>query len=61
MLWVQDKQGDIDFKKVWGGLNPADLMTKHNLWPTIERLLEVLHAHLRTGRAELSSEVSRGI
>ena len=61
MLWIKDKQEVIDFRKVWGAANPADLMTKHNLWPTIERLLEVLPAHLRTGRADLSSEVSRSI
>ena len=63
MLWVQDKRadGNIDFKKAWGTANPADLMTKYNLWPTMERHLAAINAYLRDGRAKLSSEVSKGI
>ena len=31
LLWVQERvaRGDFKLLKVWGGVNPADLMTKH--------------------------------
>jgi hypothetical protein len=63
MLWVQDKAADqeIKFRKVWGEKNPADLMTKANTWVIMEKHLVLLKAEFRHGRAECSSEVSRGL
>ena len=63
MLWVQAKSADgtVQFKKVLGTENPSDLMTKHNGWPTITKLLEIMAQEFRSGRAKLSSELSKGI
>ena len=63
MLWVQERSADgsIKFRKVWGGENPGDLMTKNNPWTLIARHLEILRADLRDGRASTSPELQKGV
>ena len=43
LLWIQERVAKGDFKllKVWGGINPADLMTKY-----LTR--EVMNTHMNT-------------
>ena len=49
-LWVQEE--DIILKKVWGGENQADLLTKILDQKTIQRHMLKIGFHYRQGRAE---------
>ena len=62
MLWVQERSADgsIAFRKVWGGENPGDLLTKNLGWALIARHLEILRAEMRDGRAVTSPELQKG-
>ena len=53
-LWVQERvgNGDITLKKVWGGENQADLLTKILDQKTIQRHMLRIGFHYRQGRAE---------
>ena len=53
-LWVQDRvrSKDFDLRKVDGKPNPADMLTKHIDYPTLQRHLEFLGLVVEQGRAE---------
>jgi len=53
-LWVQERvgRGDIVLKKVWGGENPADLLTKILNKPTMVKCLSIFGLQYLTGRAD---------
>ena len=52
-LWVQERvgNGDIKLTKVWGGENPADLLTKYLSKDTMLRALQLYGLHRMDGRA----------
>ena len=52
-LWVQERLGDNTFTlhKVWGEINPADLMTKHLDQSMIARHLGAMAVRAESGRA----------
>jgi hypothetical protein len=55
-LWVQERvgRGDIVLKKVWGGMNPADLLTKCLNRTTIERCMNVFGVKYLSGRSNIA-------
>ena len=59
-LWVQEKResGELEYRKVAGEANPADLMTKYLNGNKIERYLESIAHVPKLGRAEASLQVS---
>ena len=63
MLWVQDirEEGDVQFEKIPGVANPADLMTKHVPNPLLEDHCRRLMVEAVGGRAEKSSRVCKGV
>ena len=62
LLWVQDKREnkELDFEKVKGSENPADVGTKHLSGKTLDELVGKVGLEFREGRAEKALEVSRG-
>ena len=52
-LWVQErvKNGDITLSKVWGKQNPADLLTKHLDFNTIQQYMSLFGLQFRAGRS----------
>ena len=63
MLWLQELRDDegVEFVKVLGKSNPADLMTKFLGAPMLEEHCRRLLLSKISGRAEMASDVSRGI
>ena len=63
MLWLQELRDDkgIDFVKVSGKSNPADLMTKFLGAPMMEEHCRRLLLSKMSGRADMASDLSRGI
>ena len=61
-LWVQEKvnAGEISLKKVWGGENPADLLTKTLERAKIMRCLGIFGLKHLSGRAESAPTVVDG-
>ncbi len=62
MLWLQEKRAQdiVEFVKVEGSRNPADLMTKH-VCPTVtERVCEELGVEFRGGRASAGLQLRHG-
>jgi hypothetical protein len=59
-LWVQQKRetGELNYKKIKGTCNPADLMTKALVENDIRRYMESAGQELRQGRAEKSLNLS---
>ena len=59
LLWVQEKKAQdiIEFKKVEGKVNPADLMTKHVGPATLSDLCRILNTPWERGRAKTSLKV----
>ena len=55
-LWVQEKKenGELNYKKIKGTCNPADLMTKALVANDILRYMEAAGPELRCGRADKS-------
>ena len=53
-LWIQEKQeeGELEFTKVQGELNPADMMTKHVGEGLTVRHMNIINQEFRDGRAE---------
>ena len=53
-LWVQERVGNGDFKlcKVWGGENPADLLTKYLNRDAMVRSLQLYGLKYVEGRAD---------
>ena len=58
-LWIQEAQDreGVEFNKIRGTSNPADLMTKYLSREVIERHLTTLSQELREGRAEKGLEM----
>ncbi len=54
MLWIQEKEesGEVQYTKVKGELNPADLMTTGVLRKTLDTHRETLRQETRQGRAQ---------
>ncbi len=54
MLWIQEKEesGEVQYTKVKGEQNPADLMTKGVLRKTLETHMDTLRQEARQGRAQ---------
>ena len=59
-LWVQQKSetGELNYKKIKGTCNPADLMTKALVADDITRHMEFAGQELRHGRADMSLNLS---
>ena len=59
MLWIQQKelQKAVEFLKVDGVINPADLMTKHLAAPTARTHADTLGITELTGRAEKAANL----
>ena len=62
LLWIQEKERreDVEFQKIDGKLNPADLMTKHLGRERAEEHARRLGQREVEGRAELGLELQRG-
>ena len=60
MLWVQEKRdgGEVEYRKVGGKENPADLMTKYLTGVMLDAHTGRLGLRFRSGRAEKSSLVT---
>ena len=60
LLWVQQKslRGEMEYGKVWGKENPADLMTKGLDEATAGEHLGRLKLEFRTGRADKSAKLT---
>ena len=59
LLWVQEKKAQdvVEFRKVGGKVNPADMMTKYVGPGTVVELCGIIGASWEAGRAESSLEV----
>ena len=59
-LWLQDKvgKGEIEVKKVSGGTNIADALTKHVASEKIHRHCESVQLEMRQSRHELMPKVA---
>ncbi len=62
LLWIQEKSRnkELEFVKIKGDLNPADLMTKHVTNARAKHPCETLGLYRREGRAELGLRVQAG-
>ena len=58
-LWLQEQrlQELVEFRKVLGTRNPADLMTKHLARDLVDACLKTLHFELREGRADSTAKL----
>ena len=61
MLWVQEKRdgGEIDYRKVGGKDNPADLMTKYLTGIMLDTHTGRLGLRFRVGRADKASQIAK--
>ena len=59
-LWIQERvgNGDMILKKVWGGENPADLLTKILDGPALNRCLRTFGVKYMDGRADSAPSVA---
>ena len=59
MLWVQEKERrkEVDFRKVKGEVNPADLFTKHLAGGKTADFMRRLGQHVKGGRADAALDV----
>ena len=55
-LWIQGKNetGELQYTKVQGNSNPADLMTKNVNCRILDKMAALLQQHIKEGRAENS-------
>jgi len=58
-LWVQERQDrkDLDYRKVLGTDNPADMMTKHLLREPLDKCMGQLNQWRRSGRAKTALDI----
>ena len=58
-LWVQERQDqkDLEYRKVLGTENPADLMTKHLLREALDNCMRSLNQWRMSGRAKSGLEI----
>ena len=54
MLWIQQEEAQrlLNFQKIWGEENPADLFTKRLPQQKIEKFMTMLNEHRVDGRAD---------
>ena len=59
LLWVQEKRAQdvVDFRKVEGKINPADMMTKYIGPATLIALCDIVGTEWGTGRARKGLEL----
>ena len=60
-LWVQErvKNGDLVVSKVWGGDNPADLLTKYLTRDKMDKCMLTFGLEYKGGRSAEAPEVAR--
>ena len=60
-LWVQEKvrRGDLVISKVWGGDNPADLLTKYLTRDKMDRCMLIFGLEYMAGRSAIAPEVAK--
>lgn len=60
MLWVQEREvrGELNYEKVLGANNPADLMTKHLNHKAMNDHMHFMNLRIRSGRAQSGLTVS---
>ena len=63
MLWIQELRdgGAVEYVKVAGKENPADLMTKYHPGPVLQEHCRRMGLETSRGRAEKAIDLSRGI
>ena len=67
MAWIQQQarqgrgHGGLDYHKIEGTKNPADICTKYLTKTVIEGALKKIGIEWRSGRAKEGLEVSRGL
>ena len=59
-LWVQEKvrRGDLVISKVWGGDNPADLLTKYLTRDRMDRCMLIFGLEYMAGRSAIAPEIA---
>ena len=59
-LWIQERvaKGDFKLTKVWGGENPADLLTKYLDRSTISKYMGIYNVKYMSGRSKEAPEVA---
>ena len=59
-LWVQEKvrRGDLVISKVWGGDNPADLLTKYLTRDKMDRCMLTFGLEYMAGRSAIAPEIA---
>ena len=59
LLWMQDlvRKGSVKLHKIEGGLNPADILTKHVPAEVLNKHFGALNMECQSGRAALAPEV----
>ena len=62
-LWIQEKSAskELNFGKVWGKVNPSDLMTKYLSGPEIDSHMSRISQEFRAGRAETAPMVVNSV
>ena len=60
-LWVQERvrNGDLTVSKVWGGDNPADLLTKYLTRDKMDKCMIVFGLEYKDGRSAEAPEVAK--
>ena len=60
-LWVQERvrNGDLVVSKVWGGDNPADLLTKYLTRDKMDRCMLTFGLEYKDGRSAEAPEVAK--
>ena len=58
-LWIQERQdkNDLEYRKVLGTENPADLMTKHLLREPLDNCMKQLNQWRMSGRAKSGLDI----
>ena len=60
-LWVQERvrSGDLTVSKVWGGDNPADLLTKYLTRDKMDRCMVTFNLEYMDGRSAIAPAVAQ--
>ena len=60
-LWVQERvhNGDLRVSKVWGGDNPADLLTKYLTRDKMDKCMLILGMEYMEGRSAEAPEIAK--
>ena len=59
-LWIQEiaEAEEVNFRKILGDINPADIITKHLTRIRMDKLLDLAGLYDRDGRADMVLEIS---